>query len=261
MIGFIGTGTMGTAVATVVRANTAEKLCFANRSVEKATALSDSLDGIVSTNQGIARNCQWIFFGVKPQMLPEVLTELREILLSRQDKPTLVSMAAGVTLHSLSEMIDLPWIRMMPNTALLYQQGVTVYCGTAKESSQEQFASWLQGSGVVDAVPEGWMDVCSALSGSGPAFCAMMVEAMADGAVRCGLPRDKAYAYGAQTLLGTGAMVQGGMLPSVIKDQVCSPAGSTIRGVATLEEQGFRSGVIEAIYNTYQRNQELGKKK
>ncbi len=265
-IGFIGTGTMGRIVAQVVASNTRNEkdttLYFSNRSPQKAIALSKELEGIFSTNQIIAQDCTLIFLGVKPQMLDELLAEISPILSSRKDKVTLVSMLAGVTTATLSEksgrMDNI--IRMMPNTPLAVREGVIQYCGREISSSAlERFATLLQGAGLVDEVLESQMDSASALSGCGPAFCAMFLEALSDGGVFCGLPRDKALTYAAQTLLGTAKLyLEEGIHPAQLKDSVCSPSGSTISGVSALESLGFRGATIQAVTQSYQRTQALG---
>lgn len=260
-IGFIGTGKMGSAVAQVVAKNAGDcQLLFSNRSEEKAEFLASQLLGAVSDNQTIGKECDLIFLGVKPQMMRRVLGELAPIFAARQDNFTLVSMAAGLTLRQLQEMAggDYNVIRMMPNLPLLVGEGVVQYCGTVDQRHLRQFGLWMSGGGMADLVSESMMDAASAVSGCGPAFCAMMLEAMADGGVRCGLPRDKAMKYAIQTMIGTGQLaMQNEMHPALIKDGVCSPQGTTIRGVAKLEEKGFRSATMEAVIAAYEGNKGL----
>ncbi len=196
-----------------------------------------------------------IFLGVKPQVMRRVLGELAPIFATRQDHFTLVSMAAGVTLRQLQEMAGGAYnvIRMMPNLPLLVGEGVVQYCGTVDQRHLRQFGLWMSGGGMADLVPESMMDAATAVSGCGPAFCAMMLEAMADGGVRCGLPREKALQYAIQTMIGTAQLaVQNEMHPAIIKDAVCSPQGSTIRGVEKLEENGFRSATIQGVVSAYE---------
>ena len=115
-------------------------------------------------------------------------------------------------------------------------------------------------AGLVDHLPEKLIDAGSALSGCGPAFVCLFVEALADGAVACGLPRDKALNYAAQTLAGTATMLlKSGMHPGQLKDAVCSPGGTTIAGVKAMEESGFRAGAMDGVVSAYQRTLELGK--
>lgn len=262
-IGFIGTGTMGAAVASVVAG--AEKDCellFSNRTEEKAVALARELHGEVGDNLSIAAQCDYIFLGVKPQGLSGLLEELSPILRERGEGVTLVSMLAGVKISRILDLAggDVEVIRMMPNTPLLVGHGVVLYCGSRTESVRlERFGQWMSHGGVADLVPESMMDAGSALSGCGPAFFAMFVEALADGAVCCGVPREQALRYAAQTMVGTGEMMlQMEKHPALVKDGVCSPAGSTIRGVSALEACGLRRAGIEAVVAAYERTKELG---
>ncbi len=262
-IGFIGTGTMGTLVAEIVAKNVPPdtSLHLANRTPAKAEALAKKIGGTATSPTAIAKNCHLIFLGMKPQMLDEALEEIAPALKSRSTPYALVSMLAGVTCQTLAEKSGATQvIRIMPNTPLSVGEGVIQYCGLGVEHQElATFALLLQGAGLVDAVLESQMDAASAVSGCGPAFCALMLEALADGGVLCGLPREKALAYAGQTLLGTGKLLlEGGQHPGQMKDKVCSPGGSTIRGVAALEENAFRSAVIQAVTAAYNRNKELG---
>lgn len=262
-IGFIGTGTMGSAVAHIVAENAGDcELMLSNRTEAKAEALAAELMGAVSDNLTIAQECDMIFLGVKPQALPSLLKELSPILAERREQVTLVSMAAGVTLSQICTTLggDYKVIRMMPNTPLAVGCGVVQYCGTVSHRHLRQFGLWMSGGGVADLVPEAMMDAATAVSGCGPAFCAMLLEALADGGVLCGLPRDKALLYAAKTMIGTGELIlQGEMHPAVLKDGVCSPGGSTICGVAELEKNGFRSAGIQAVVAAYEASKGLGR--
>lgn len=262
-IGFIGTGTMGGRVAQVVAKNLPDSpLYLANRTPEKAVALSKQLKGIFSNNQIIAQECSVIFLAVKPQMLDALLEEIAPLFAQRTQPFLLVSMLAGVKTETIAQKAPgaQKIIRMMPNTPLSLGCGVVQYCGhKVTQEDLATFASLLQGAGLVDLVLESQMDAASAISGSGPAFCALMIEALADGGVHCGLPRDKALAYAAQTLIGTGhLLLEEGLHPGQIKDGVCSPGGTTIRGIAALEQQGFRNATMEAVIQTYLRATQLG---
>lgn len=261
-IGFIGTGTMGSAVAHIVAKNAGDcQLLFSNRTEIKAERLAAELMGAVSDNHTIAQECDMIFLGVKPQMMNDVLNDLAPILGEREDNFTLVSMAAGITLRQIRVMSggDYNVIRMMPNTPLTVGSGVVQYCGTVDRRHLRQFGLWMSGGGMADLVPESMMDAASAVTGCGPAFCALFLEALADGGVLCGLPRDKALLYAAKTMIGTGELLlQGEMSPSDIKDGVCSPGGTTIKGVAELEKNGFRSAGIQAVLAAFEGNQAFG---
>lgn len=265
-IGLIGTGTMGEVVlrAVVALEQYKNEYYCANRTMAKAKQLAEQLEGIACDNITLAKECDWIFLGVKPQMMEEVLLEIAPALQQREEKVVLVSMAAGVTLERLRELLgfDCAVIRMMPNTPMEVGYGTVQYCGhCVDEQTLATFGRWMSSHhGIADEIPESLMDAATAVSGCGPAFCAMMLEAMADAGVQCGLPRDKAYSYAAQTMLGTAKLVlDQGKHPASIKDSVCSPAGATIEGVAALEENGFRGATMSGVKAAYDRMNLLGK--
>lgn len=261
-VGFIGCGNMGAAMARAVRTKGPEvELFFANRSPEKAQVLARELGGQVQDNEWVAANCSLIFLGVKPQMMGDVLDGLKEILASRRDRFVLLTMAAGLTMERIRTMAGgaYPVVRIMPNTPSAIGAGVVQLCADGITSEEkEELMDLLSGAGLVDELPEGLIDAACAVSGCGPAFAYMFVEALADGGVSCGLPRDKALVYAARMLEGAARMVScSGEHPGVLKDAVCSPGGATIRGVGALEDNGFRAGVMEAVKAAYQRTLEL----
>ena len=263
--GFIGTGNMGAALAAAaVKGVGGEHVLLANRTPEKALALAEQLGCGTATNAQVAAECDLIFLGVKPNMMAGLLQELQPVLASRKTPYTLVSMAAGLTIARLQEMAGTkaPIIRIMPNTPCQVGDGMILYVASP-EVEQPVLEGFLQGmtpAGRFDALPESLMDAGSAVSGCGPAFVYLMIEALADGGVACGLPRQKAQDYAAQTLLGAGKMVlETGKHPGALKDAVCSPGGSTIQGVRALEENGFRTAAFEAVIAAYNKTKELGK--
>lgn len=265
-IGFIGTGNMGSAVAWAAAwSRQAQRLLLANRTPVKAEALAAQLPGAhPSTNEEVARSAQLIFLGVKPQMMQLVLAPLEPILRKREDRFILVTMAAGLSCARIQDIVDMdcPVIRMMPNTPAAIGAGVIQYCGLGVTVEElDSFAALLAPAGLVDPVPEGLIDAASALSGCGPAFAYLFLEALADGAVACGLPRDKAVSYAAQTLAGAARMaLEAGQHPGALKDTVCSPGGATIQGVRALEERGFRAAAMEAVIAAYEKTRSLGKR-
>ena len=256
-IGFIGTGVMGGAVASLAAAgDPSAALYLANRSTEKAAALAEELPGaVLSFNEEIAAVCDLIFLAVKPQVMPHVLPSLAPVLAERQDRFVLVTMAAGLTCDTIRRLAggDYPVIRMMPNTPITVGEGAIQYCGLGVSSGDlDAFASLLKGAGTVDEIPEALMDVSSALSGCGPAFVCQFIEALADGGVACGLPRSLALELAAATLSGSATlMLETGKHPAQLKDEVCSPGGTTIQGVRALEKGGLRSAVMEAVIAAY----------
>ena len=262
-VGFIGTGNMGGALARAVcQAVPPQQVTLANRTAKKAEILAAELDCRFGSNEDAAR-CDYIFLGVKPQMMAGMLREIAPILQSRGGRFVLVSMAAGLTCAQIREMagVNCPVIRIMPNTPVAVWQGVVQLCALdTEEDTLDTFIRMLAPAGLVDLIPESLMDAAGSVSGCGPAFAYLFMEALADGGVACGLPRDKAITYAAQMLAGSAKMVlESGQHPGALKDAVCSPGGSTIQGVRALEEHGFRSAVMEAIIAAWEKNRILGK--
>ena len=205
-----------------------------------------------------------VFLGVKPQKMPELLDEIAPVLAARNDRFVLVTMAAGLTSDRVAQMAggSFPVLRIMPNTPALVGQGVIPYCGNA-QATQTDFDALekvLYGAGLVAPLPENLIDAASSVSGCGPAFVYIFIESLADAAVSCGLPRKIALEYAAQTVLGSAKMVlETGEHPEKLKDNVCSPAGSTIAGVKALEDGAFRAATENAVLAAFCRNKELGK--
>ena len=259
--GFIGCGNMGGAIAAALSKGT--KDIMVSDPSPKAKAFADDLGIRYGTNQEVIEGCDRVFLAVKPQMMEKVLTPLQEAF--AKTKPTVITIAAGLEMAAVSQMIGtpLPMIRIMPNTPVSVGMGMIVYSHNEliTQDILADFLSDMRYCGRLDAIDEKLIDVASALSGSGPAYMYMLLEALADGAVACGLPRQAAYAYAAATMAGAAQMVlQTGKHPGSLKDDVCSPGGSTIAGVQILEERGFRSAAMDCICAAYQKNKDLGKK-
>ena len=263
--GFIGTGNMGSALArAAVKAMEPTLITLADQCEEKAQALASELGCYTAPASVVAQYCSYIFLGVKPQVMGAMLTEIAPIFAARKDDFVLVSMAAGVSIADIRRMAgsDYPVIRIMPNIPVKTGSGVILYDATDNVSmdSLDAFRRGMQHAGLVDRLPEHLIDAGSALSGCGPAFACLFIEALADGAVACGLPRSQALTYAAQTLAGTAQMLlESGQHPGALKDAVCSPGGSTIAGVGALEQGSFRASTMEAVISAYQRTLELGK--
>ena len=258
--GFIGCGNMGGAVARALCKATAD-IALSDRS-GKGKGLAQELGVCYTDNRTIAETCDRIFIAVKPHMVRGVLEPLQAVLADR--KPLLISMAAGLEIAQIEEFAGtaLPIIRIMPNTPTAIGKGVIQYAcnGLVSEDIRSGWLEDMRFCGLLDALDETLIDAASALSGSGPAYLYVMLEAMADGAVACGLPRAKAMEYAAMTMVGAGEMyLQTKAHPGALKDAVCSPGGSTICGLRALEDKGFRGAAMDCVIATYQRNKELGK--
>ena len=195
-------------------------------------------------------------------MMKDALAPLQKAL--RENKPLLITMAAGLEISRIQELAgaELPVIRIMPNTPVQVGKGMTLYCCNDLVETEllEDFLDDMAFTGHMDQLPEHLIDAAGVVSGCGPAYMYMFAEALADGAVACGVPRAKALEYAAATLAGAGEMLlQTGEHPGKLKDNVCSPGGSTIAGVNVLEERAFRGAVMDCVKAAFKRNQELGK--
>lgn len=262
--GFIGTGRMGSAVAKALAKNVpVENIYLHNRTEEKAFSLAKQL-GCQTATQEQAAQCDFVILGVKPQNMAALLQELAPVFAGRSKPPVLVSMAAGLTIADLQAMAggQYPTIRIMPNTPVEVGCGMITYCmsNEVEPTARTIFVHSMEFAGVLDELPEELMDAGTAVAGCGPAFAYMFLDALAQGGESCGLPRDKALAYATQMLLGAATLAQQtGTPPAQLKDAVCSPGGSTIEGVHTLEAENFAEAVKHAVQASYKRNRELGK--
>ena len=264
VLGFIGTGNMGGALARAARRRTAgENILLANRTPEKADALAAELSCRRVENLEAAAEAGMLFLGVKPQGMPGLLSEIAPALKSRTDDFLLVSMAAGVTIQRIQKLAggEYPVIRMMPNTPAAIGQGMSLYCCSpqVERGREQEFLELMAGAGRFSRISENLMSAGGAVAGCGPAFADLFIEALADGGVACGLPRAQALELAAQMLVGAGNLVlETGEHPGRLKDAVCSPGGSTIQGVRKLEAAGFRGSVIEAVIAAYEKSEALG---
>lgn len=257
-IGFIGTGNMGGALARAAAASgRGDRLLLANRSMEKAQRLAEELGGEAVDNRTAAREADYLFLGVKPHLLNGMLNGIQDVLEQRQTRVVIVSMVAGRTLTQLEALLGgLPVVRIMPNIPVAVGAGVTLLTASEKVTAEEkaEVKEILAASGLVSELEETLLDAAGGVTGCGPAFAALFIEALADGAVACGLPRAQAYRYAAQMLKGTAELLlQSGDHPGVLKDRVCSPAGSTIQGVRKLEQSAFRAAVTDAVIASFEK--------
>ncbi len=258
--GFIGCGNMGGAIARALSRKTKD-IAVSDRS-GKAKALAEELGVQYLDNASIAAECGRIFLAVKPHMMRDMLLPLKDMLARR--KPLLITMAAGLEIRQIEDFVGthLPVIRIMPNTPTSVGKGVIPYCAN-NLVTEEMVTDWLEDMsecGLLDPLEERLMDAASALSGSGPAYLYLMLEAMADGGVACGLPRAKALDYAAMTMAGAAEIyLRTRTHPGALKDAVCSPGGSTIAGVRILEQRGFRGAAMDCVCAAYAKNKELGK--
>lgn len=263
-VGFIGCGNMGGALARAIAGKIpAEKIAVSGRTSVRAEKLAAELGVIPATPADVAANSEWIFLAIKPQVFPDVLPGIAETLKKRNDRYILVSMAAGLKTKTISEMLgmEVPIIRIMPNTPVSVGKGMTLYAANEKVTKEEarDFCDVMEHSGIIDPIEEKLIDAGCSVSGCGPAFVFMFLEAMIDAGVKCGLTREKAGIYAIQTLIGSAELLkESGTDPKVLREAVCSPGGSTIEGVKELEARKFYDAVLSAIEASYEKNIVLG---
>ena len=262
-VGFIGTGNMGGALARSVAKSGCEVL-LCNRSAAKAEALAGELGARVCDNETAAWESDFLFLGVKPQGMAEMLSPLKSVLTARETPCVLVTMAAGLTIADIREMTvgACPVIRIMPNTACAVGKSMTLYCcsDNVMPELRDDFLHLMAASGEMESLDEKLIDAGSAVAGCGGAYACLFMEGLADGGVAIGLPRAKALRFAQQMLLGTAALaMESGDHPGELKDAICSPGGTTIAGVRALEARGFRSAAMEAVIAAYERTMELKK--
>lgn len=261
-IGCIGIGNMGGALLTAICKTVAGcDILICDADIEKVTAFTDKYGCQGVTAAEIADAADYIILGVKPQGL---LAALSPILTARTEKPVLISMAAGVAMEKIRALAgcNCPVIRLMPNVAASVGEAMILYDHTSDvpEEAVADFRTMFTHAGVLLPLAESKIDAGSAISGCGPAFVCLFIEAMADGGVACGLPRATAMELAIQTVIGTGRLLaETGTHPGAMKDAVTSPAGTTIAGVRTLEENGFRAAAMDAVIAAYERTLGLAK--
>lgn len=270
ILGFIGAGKMAQAIADglVKQGLIKPSDIYAAAPTERnLKSWKDKGMNVTHQNDNIVRNCKIIFLAVKPQYLNEALSAITPA----EDKtPRLfVSVIAGISSTALEEALLKKHplarvVRVMPNTPLLVGAGCSVLCGGSTSGRQDiQIVKGLLSElGLCLEIKENMMSGAGAIAGCGPAFIYMMIEAIADGGVNMGVPRDMAQQLAAQTMLGAAQMVlKTGQHPGQLKDEVCSPGGSTIAGVQVLENRAIRSAMMAAVEASTLRSIELGKSK
>ncbi|MCC7084674.1 MAG: pyrroline-5-carboxylate reductase [Pirellulales bacterium] len=262
-IGFVGAGQMARALAQgLVRTN-----LLAERQIVAADPVAAALDefhhllpasGSATNNADLAQSCEIIVLAVKPQQAAAALSELRP---SMSPDKLVISIVTGVRLAALAEGLGpCRLIRVMPNTPCLVGQSASAYClGKGATPDDARLIAQLLGAvGLAISVEEKLLDAVTGLSGSGPAFVYLMIEALADGGVRMGLPREVALRLAAQTVKGAAEMViVTGEHPGLLKDRVASPGGTTIAGLAAIEQHGVRGALIAAVEAAARRATEL----
>ena len=258
-VGFIGAGNMGGAlIEAACRTVPADTIAIYDKDFAKAKEKAISVGANVVDIKELVSRSDFVFLGVKPNIISIVAGEIKKYISA---DTVVVSMAAGVDITALSnELNTRRIIRIMPNTPVSVGEGMILY-SLGKDVSKDNvnaFLNILSCAGQIDFIEEKFIDAAAALSGCGPAFVYMFAEALADGAVKCGLSRDKALLYAKQTIIGSGKMMlMSQKHPEQLKDEVCSPGGTTIEGVLSLENGGFRHTASSAVVAAYEKTSKL----
>jgi pyrroline-5-carboxylate reductase len=258
-IGFIGGGNMAAAIIKgMTFKGTIDVFVSEPREVRRDYLKQHFGIQTTASNRELASSCSIIILAVKPQDIPAVADEISDIV---TDEKTVVSIAAGVTLSSLSSRLKTKkLIRVMPNTPALVQEGMTVMslCECSSDREIAAVKEIFMSIGNVILLPEKHMDTVTALSGSGPAFIALFIESMLESGIKMGLSRSDALTLTVQTIAGTAKLLETGMSPSELRAMVTSPGGTTAAGLKVLEERGLKDTVMEAISAARKRSAELG---
>lgn len=261
-IGFIGMGNMGFAILSgLLKIYEPKDMVFSSAHREKMERVT-AQTGVphAASNAQCAAQVKYLVLAVKPQYFDAVFADIRDVL--RPDQ-VIISLAPGLTIASYRERLgsELRFVRAMPNTPALLGEGMTgvsYKSGLFTEEEEREMEVLFTSFGKLQLVEERLMDAVGCVSGSSPAFVYMFIEALADGAVKYGLTRAAACQMAAQAVLGSAKMVlETGKHPEQLKDEVCSPGGTTIQGVSALEEAGFRSAVIKACDACYRKSTEI----
>ncbi len=260
--GFIGCGNMGGALArAAAKAIKGDQVAISDFDKIKIESLQAELGAVPLESDDLIKNSDFVFLGIKPQVMDIAVSPLVDTI--NNSNCTVVTMAAGLCIEYFEKTLGInrPIIRIMPNTPCSVGEGMILYAcnSTVTDEIEKCFLDILSFAGKLDKIAESLIDAASAVSGCGPAFAAIFAEALADAAVACGVPRDKALLYSAQMIKGTAELILSGEHPAVLKDKVCSPGGTTIAGVRALEEGGMRAAAIQAVSSAYQRTLELKK--
>lgn len=264
-IGCIGIGNMGGALLSAIcTALPNEDIQVCDTNPTKVAYYTQKYHCHNVSAAHLAADADYILLGVKPQGMKALLESLASAFLSRAEKPTLISMAAGITMEQVRNWSGTlcPVIRIMPNIAVSAGEGMLIYDHTPDVSAETlaDFRTMFSTAGKLLPLAENRIDAASAISGCGPAFVCLFAEALADGGVACGLSRNDAYTLVMQTLLGTAKLLaESDKHPGAWKDAITSPAGTTIAGIRTLEQNGFRSAAMEAVIASYMRTLDLQK--
>ncbi|WP_399201353.1 pyrroline-5-carboxylate reductase [Sutcliffiella deserti] len=262
-IGFLGCGKMAQAIigGLIQSRLVPSNQIFASAVTEETVLKVSGEFGIqIGQNNGdVASNADFLILAVKPDLHSKIIEEVKDQV---KEGAVIITIAAGITLDFLENTFGkkIKAVRVMPNTPSLVGEGMSVICANDRVASEElqDVIKLFESFGKAEVMPEKLMDAIPAVSGSSPAYVYMFIEALADGAVQQGIPRDQAYKLASQAVLGAAKMVlETGKHPGELKDNVCTPGGATIEAVTTLEKEGFRSAVMTAMEACTKKSKEL----
>ncbi|MDO4295054.1 MAG: pyrroline-5-carboxylate reductase [bacterium] len=263
--GFIGMGNMGYAILKgLLKKYEPKDMVFSEINEERGQRVwKETGVSFVKSSEACVKEAKYLVLAVKPQYYDGVLMQIRDFV---NEDHIVITIAPGIERESVKKALGgaKKIVRAMPNTPALVGEGMSGVCyeeGLYSEEEKAVIADFFGSFGKMERVEEGLMDAVGSLSGCSPAYVYMLIEAMADGGVKYGLPRAKAYEMAAQTVLGSAKMVlETGKHPGELKDMVCSPAGTTIAGVSALEEYGFRNAILKAIDASYEKTLKMREK-
>ncbi|MDR7869229.1 MAG: pyrroline-5-carboxylate reductase [Tissierellaceae bacterium] len=264
IIGFIGCGNMAQAmISSLIDSQVVpvDNIIASNRTLPLKESILKERIRLTSDNVEVASQSDYIILAVKPHIYETVLNQIKDYI---KNDGVVIGIGAGVSSEFLKANLNegTKYLRAMPNTPAMVGEGMTAICPGNRFSDEEleTIIDIFSSFGRVEIVDEKVMDGVTAVSGSSPAYVYMLIEAMGDAAVLEGIPRSQAYTFAAQAVMGSAKMVlESNLHPGKLKDNVCSPGGTTIEAVASLEKNGFRSAIIEAMKSCADKSRKMSK--
>lgn len=263
-IGFIGAGNMGFAMMSgLIKNKIKNNIIFTDKSLDREIYVVGKLEiKPIPTNQEVVKNSKYIVLAVKPQVIEDVIADIKDSI----TKENIIISLAPTSIDNLKKLMgnEVRIVHAIPNTPALIGEGMSVLSFSDDDFSPEEkevIISIFTSCGKCEIMNESYLNAVIAVSGSSPAYVYIFIEAMADAAVKYGINRDTAYKLAAQSVMGSAKMVlETRKHPAALKDNVCSPAGTTIEAVSMLEKHGFRNAVIEAMDACYKKSVQLSEK-
>lgn len=257
-LGFIGTGSMGGALAACPCEKFPEKVILSNRTMARAQALAEKYGCAAGSFAETARESRYIIIGTLPGAVCGVISDILPEIKASGERKVIVSMSGSTSLADMEAVAgDVPVIRILPNTPVAVGRGLIFYCAgkNAADDDINGLIALMSCCGALEQLDEKLFGAGSAVAGCGPAFAAIFIDALADGGVLAGIPRASAIRFAEQMLLGTAQLaLDTGKHPAQLRDDVASPGGATIEGIRALEEGGLRASVIDAVVRAWKKH-------